>query len=526
MRLVVILLFAAYFVIGLILVPDYGVSRDEWRQRRHLLVNYKHVNQVLFGRTPHGLEEYPTLEEYGQLYGVAIQFPLAVVEDLYDFAMSARNTILIRHYYIFFICFLGYICFYLMLRTLFRHDYLIPLLGTFMIALYPRFFATQFTDIKNMVFAALNMVTLLCLVKAVETKRAIWQILFGCAAALATNSRPMAVIFIPLLLGYYLLSDLTALAEKKASGGSGEGWKCLIKYVLVLVSYGLFWVIITPVAWQHPVSTFVDTFTAFSKFDAWDGTMVFMGNRIKCDQMPWYYLFVWFGITIPITYLLLFIAGHVFAVSQWLRSRHKWKDLLSAYRWPLCMMALFWGSVLSVIILHSRIYVGWHHMYFVFVPFCVLACYGLAGLAALVSHRRVVYVAFALVLLYHVGWMVVNHPYEGVYFNVVGRRFGDQFDRDEWQISGYRALKWVLSHDEGAFSVEGTQSVNFLTPEESARIIEEETPKYKIMCYRNVIGNTKTYDGYEEVFSRSVDGYKVYSVYQRIEEAADDETQP
>lgn len=516
-----LIFFLVYFAVGMISVADYGLSADEVAQRRHSLVSYKYVNRVIFNRDIPELEDYPDLEEYGVLYGVALQMPMVFVEDLYDFSLTTRQIYLMRHYFTFLICFAGYVFFFLALKRLFEKNKIVPILGTLMIALYPRFFAIQCVDLKNLVFASLNMVTIFFMVMAVDKEKSLWEMLFGCSVALAANTRMMAVLYIVLVVGYYILVDMTQLISDKRAGRKNEYRKVIArggKYCWVMVSFALFWILITPKAWTDPVSIFFNTYEKFSNYTSWNGTMVFMGRIITCDEMPWYYLFIWFGISIPVMYLVLFVAAHILLARDFSKCDNKWVRLISTYKWPLCMALLFWGSVWAVILLRSRIYVGWHHMYFVFVPFCVLACFGLDEIIKRVKQRRIVVGAVIVLLMLQCFWMIYNHPRESSYFNIIGKPFAAQFDREEWRLCSLSLYEWILENDEGQFSVSGeTGSINLLTEDEKSRIINEDFPKYIIDCYRNVIGNRIEYSGYEEVYTVWVDGYKVGSVFRRID---------
>ncbi|MBQ6599232.1 MAG: hypothetical protein IJH79_16905, partial [Lentisphaeria bacterium] len=169
--------FVAYLVIGLLLVPNYGLSADDEVQRKHSLVNYKYINKVLLGRDVPGLENVVDLAEYDQYYGVALQMPMVLYEDLNHFSLSKREIYLSRHYCIFVMCVLGMVFFYLALRKVFPESPAVPAFGTLMVALYPRFFGGQFVDVKNRLFAATCMLVLWLPVMAVETKKPVWQIL-------------------------------------------------------------------------------------------------------------------------------------------------------------------------------------------------------------------------------------------------------------------------------------------------------------------------------------------------------------
>lgn len=129
----VIITFAAIFILGCFIFKDYGVSVDEPMQRHHSLVNLYYIKSVLKGNfSADGKLAYPknsNLEKFAdkigierrfylykhKYYEVAIQIPLVVIEDLFNYKLDYSVIYLIRHFYTFLIFFLSLIYFYKML---------------------------------------------------------------------------------------------------------------------------------------------------------------------------------------------------------------------------------------------------------------------------------------------------------------------------------------------------------------------------------------------------------------------------
>ena len=516
-----VLFLAVYLVVGVFVFQDYNVSVDEPIQREHSRVAYKYINEKILHREIDSMVSVRELAEYEhKYYGVTMQMPLVFVEDFLHFQLSIRRIFQGRHLYNFLICVVGYVCFYFALEKIFRSRWY-ALAGMILIALYPRFFAYQFYDIKNMIFAALNMVTLLTLVNVVEKYNFPNILLFALASALTTNQRIMGVLFPVILIGYFVVTDITnvMIVRKELTGIKQGGIRIFIKYPLVIFLYLFIWFCITPAAWEEPARTFYETFVGFSHYERWDGTMLFNGRLVTCEERPWYYLFVWFGISIPVWYLVLFAAGHVYAVVSVWKSENKWLDILGKYKWLTCSLALFWGAVGAVVILNSRIYEEWRHMFFVFVPFCCIAVYGFVFLQQHINKKAVCGIA-AVCLVLQVVWIIANHPYQAVYFNAIGRNIAAKFDRDSWYMSNLEMLKWITDHDDGeqitvdGYFIEMAELV--MDDEDINRILPTaDNAKYIVANYTRVVGNTLEYAGYEEVYSVWVDKYKIGSVFRK-----------
>lgn len=517
-RYFIVIYLGTYFLIGICIFRDYGLVVDESIQRQHSILAYKYINEKLFGRKIERLSKYNRIkyETYKwRYYGVAMQMPMVIVEDITNFTMTERQIAMMRHFLIYLYHFIGYIFFYLALLQLFRSSewrYGLSFIGVIFISLYPRFFATQFVDIKNMVFVGLTMTCFYFLVNAVEKKRVTNYILFGIVSALATNQRIMGIVFPATLLGYFFFSDFIVCIKSRTIAIEDKK-----KYFLVVIPFILFWTLIMPAAWNNPVKGFVGTFEMFSHFRAWDDTMVFMGKLITCDQQPWYYLLLWLGISIPILYIVLFFIAH-YDIARGFLCNKAWQEKWNLHKWKICAGTLFWGSVGSVILLKSRIYVGWHHMYFVFVFFVILTVYGCEVLLKRFGEK--VYAIVAVMVVLQGVWIVKNHPFEPAYLNIIGRRFGDQFDREEFRSCTYPALQWILDNEKGNITIKGgvygKRAVAFLPENDRTRVIKEGGTRYIIEDYRNVIGNNPQHIGYEDVYDIWVDGYKVCSVFREV----------
>lgn len=208
--------FIIYLTFGTIALKDYGVTGDEPIQRLRSLVSYKHINQVLFGREIDELKDIPNLNDFGHLYyGTAVQIPMVIIEDLTNFTMTSRQIYLVRHCITFAIIYCGYICLYFALRKIFGRNTWTALIVVMMISLYPRFFAFQFFDVKNLMFAGLSMIVFLSLVYMVEIRSILHCTVFGILSAVATNSRMMGVLYPVVALVYFLIDDIRNFFESK-----------------------------------------------------------------------------------------------------------------------------------------------------------------------------------------------------------------------------------------------------------------------------------------------------------------------
>ncbi len=251
-----------YLLAGAAVFRDYGVSTDEPNERRTMYINANYV-LTLLGKESMDVPELDSYED--KYYGIFLQMPTAV----FEIGSKGWNYIYTwRHLYTFGICVLGYIAFYFLCRKIFASD-LTAFLGTAMIALYPRFFAEQFYNIKDMLFVAVYIFAMWGTCKVIESKFDWkWVVIFAFLSALATNVRIVGIIFVPLLTGYaWLVCLAERMNQTEQVTASGESVsrelttkRALIFSVLVFLLYFLFLVMMYPVAWAHPIRTMIEIF--------------------------------------------------------------------------------------------------------------------------------------------------------------------------------------------------------------------------------------------------------------------------
>ena len=307
-KYVVIIAFAAMLVTGLLVYQDYGVTVDEPLERYTSLVTYKYIQQRVFGNPMPQMDIIDSLWDYPvsyRYYGAFLQLPMVVIEHLQGFPVILHDVFLTRHLITFFYCFLGYLCFFYMCRKIFKNNYL-ALLGTLMLFLYPRYFATQFTLVKDMVYAATVMASMWAIVMFLEKKETwFWGAVFAAVSAISANIRFISFIFPCLLIGYLVVRDLFVTAA--FSKGIRSALKRVGVYLLLGLSFLGCYLLISPWLWANPIQEIVNTVKMFSQYKVWTLYNVFMGSYVNFDQVPWYYTPVWMLVSLPLWYLALFV---------------------------------------------------------------------------------------------------------------------------------------------------------------------------------------------------------------------------
>jgi len=455
---------------------DYGISADEPIERFSSLINYSHVmERLLISSDNHYANDISRntpylMEWHDRYYGVTLQMITVFFEHLRGFQMSNRDIFLLRHAFTFINYFIAAVFFYLILRRRFG-DTLIPIMGALFFILYPRFFGESFFNIKDILFFSWCVIASYFTLRWLEDdKKESFIFPAAITLAVATNTRILGISILMLACGFAILQGAIVTIK-----GADPALKHNIKksFHLILITFASY-VVITPFLWENPLKNTIDTFFHFLRFPNWNLTHFYMGEMIT-REVPWHYIPVWMGITIPLLYIVMFLIGFFTIIYIGLKKR-------VANFYDLFFFVMFTCILLGFILLGINMYEGWRHVYMIFLPFLYVAVYGLYKVYKLFEKaRKITKGGFIGVvsayMLYLLIWIVVNHPYQYVYFNIIGRQFAERnFTLDYWYVSATDLAKHALNDSDEPFVriAGGHRFMYLLTEEEYDRVVFTE----------------------------------------------------
>jgi len=315
-------------------------------------------------------------------------------------------------------------------------------------------------------------------------------VLFGILSGLLINIRIMGIV-IPAVVTVLVLIDIFMGPYRK---------RILMLYGVYLVLTVVVVILTWPWLWEDPAGRFQIAFSNMSKF-RWDNNILMNGDFVKASAVGWKYLPQWFGLTTPVIYLLLGIAGFVFLVLRFFR---KPLDFIRQTndRNQLIYLVCSAGPVMAVIILHSVLYDGWRQMYFIYPAFLLLAVYGLSSLMNVrIFFGDLPKVAISILLIVSFAGtgftMIKSHPFEDVYFNILlskkDQYLRKTFELDYWGTSYKQALEYIVARDRSPVlkikvaNLPGEYNSYILKPEDRKRIqyVEaDDQADYFITDYR------------------------------------------
>ncbi len=530
-------LFLTYFLVGIFIVDDFGISVDE---EFHRYSGFYWLNYILEFTDFNGLKTAVTLKlsQIGghtlpnpknfPFYGVTFDLPLALLETLFDIEES-KNYFLLRHYVNFIIFFISSIFFYLILKIRFKNNIII-FLGILLYLSSPRIFGQSFYNNKDIIFLSLLTINFYFFFRVIDHKSIKNIFLFSIFSALTCATRVVG-IFIPIVFISVLFLTKNTRKDNLLSIFK------IISIYLLLTAFFLyfFW----PYLWSDPFSNLFYSLKTFSKYPA-AFQMLYNGAYIDSKFLPLSYLPVWMFITIPLSILVLFFYGYLIFLRRlfkrilnikeetyfndfWRGSNEK-KDFLIF----LCFNVIFFYIILS----NSDLYNGWRHLYFLHFFISYISCLGIY--LVVLKFKKFKFISIIIFFLISLNYIdiIKFHPYQGSYFNLFNVK-KNNYEIDYWGLAGVRFLEQILNDNKNKELIKiGVAS--YLPLERSLKMIDKELSKrLKIVgqnysnadyIFNNNISEVNKFvddkynipKDFKLVDEFSINGFIMYEMYKKI----------
>ena len=440
-----------FLLAGLAILDHYGAAGDEAYQR-NLVIN-------TLGYVLHG--DKTLLQTHDRFYGAAFELPLLLLTERVLGLEDPRDIHLGRHFlsHLFFIVG-GFFC-YLLAARLFDNR-LLALFTMLLFLLSPRLYAHSFVNTKDLPFLSMFAIVLFFVHRAFRQESVRAFLLCGVLAGLLINLRVMGATLVVVVLAFrgwdfFLASRGEEGREERKQILATGGVFALASLVVLCVSL--------PYLWGNPVLRLVEMFAVLANHP--NIVYELFGGRVFASTaLPWDYAPRWFAMTTPPLTLLLGLLG-MGAVCQGLVARRTLTRPAPIRRGdPLyfgCLLAsCFVLPLVAIMLLRPALYDGWRQVYFLHVPFCLLAGFGLAWLSKLQIRgarqggvKGLVYALTAAGLCVVVFQMARLHPHQQVYFNFLADRetpegLRGQYETDYWNLSLRQGYEYILQRSPAA----------------------------------------------------------------------------
>ncbi len=500
-----------YTLVGLWITPDYGFSIDEEIERKHGLMVMHYISDVINVEIEciEGQNDVDYRSYDQRCYGNIFQLTAISLECFLGFD-DWRSRYLLRHYMVFLLFCAAALMLYLLIVAI-SQDALISILCLLMFLIHPRIFAHAHYNPKDIVLLSVYSISMYSLYKIFDNGQYKWLIIHGLITGLLINVRIVGIILVPITILLLYLNLKDNLKKKSISS--------LIFTLSTCVSTIALW----PLLWEDPFKNFIWAFKVMSKFP-WLKDLIYWGEAVPSVDAPWTYLFSWIGITTPLAYSIIFIVA-ILSVS-YLVLKNPVKN-----RYPLAILGLTLGPILAVLLLDSILYGGWRHLYFIYPGLILLSAFFLKKIK---THFTRIYkwvtVVLILQIIFTLGWIGSNHPFQFNYFNTLAKNELGKFEQDYWGLSYKNAMEILVdeylvntekkevvsSFDYSAYGGYGLLSKRYKDKIEFTWGTEKST--YFISNYRH-LSNIAAYQQKEgpysnKLFEIMVDGVPICGVFK------------
>ena len=409
-----------FLLAGVFSYRDYGISWDEdfqYTKNGHAVWDYIQGGER---------DVYETNPE--RYHGPAFELALVAVEKISG-VEGKKEIFFQRHMLTFLLFWISGIALFLLLKQKFSSTILIAL-GICWYFLMPRIYADAFYNSKDIPVLALTTISLLSM--QLLLKKNLWQYaaIHGVICGFLIAIRLTGII-IPAVTTLMLIYSIWISGNevRKIAGN------IFIFLLVCMVTMFACW----PILWEMPWYHLMAAWEEMSRFP-FNKEVLFRGQFIPAPMLPWDYTITWIGISTPLLYLVLMIAGIYFACKK-LISDLSTKQLPQEF----ILVAIALLPIIAIWLFDAVVYDAWRHLFYIYAPLCLLMTSGLSQLLASLKTQqsRYLILSTAMICTLFIGYQMLKmHPYQNVYFNqLAGVDVRSEYEMDYWGLSYREALE-------------------------------------------------------------------------------------
>lgn len=496
-KFLTIILSIIFISFSLYIYKDYGFGTDEHINRSNGGISFNYVlnlinnifnisiSNILLDEFNEDLNLYKDRD-----YGVAFDLPAMIIERIFNINDIASQFYL-RHFLTHLMFLVGNLYFFKLINN--RYDnYKFGIIGLLFMLLSPRIFAESFYNNKDIAFMSAFIVALYYSIEFIKKPDFKNGLLSAVTTSFAIDIRIVGIILPPVVISALFV---TFLKDKKISYKN-----FLLNITLYIITIIIIVIALWPWLWSSPFEKFYEAIKNMAKF-RWLNWVFYRGHYYPSNNLPWHYLPIWILITTPILYLVMSAIGGAAIIKNLFLNKLKiFKENNELI--DLVIIALLFVPIISVIILKSTVYDGWRQFYFLYPLLIYIAVRGFV-VSYKYSHRLVS--VFLFISTFHIlNWMVINHPYQFVYFNMLaGNNWNEKYEMDYWGLTNVDALRKILTIDNkstiriyGLGNTSMPQAFSLLNQNESKRFMyvkNYDQSDYVITNYR-FLANKDNYE--------------------------------
>ena len=258
--------------------------------------------------------------------------------------------------------------------------------------------------------------------------------------------------------------------------------------------------------------------------------MLFFGEYIDSNFLPYHYIFTWIFISTPILYIILFLVGYIQIFKRFfsrfinITETKYYYDLWRGVNEKKDLFILF--SITSVIFylvaFNANLYNGWRQIYFlnIFIIYISIVAFYQIDIYFKRKFRKNFHYYVTIFFLFSVVYkMIVYHPFQNIYFNNYFKKIShNNFEIDYWGLTGKKFLKEILVLEKNKNIIKiGVAS--WLPLERSIKLLDEKEGKRIKIIGGNFRNADYLYTNFiSEVDKNSDDKYEIPDNFTKIDE--------
>ena len=540
-NVIIFFYFFLFLIIGTFTAKDYGVHIEEkfhrsngfyWLNYILSFTDFTELKTISINKF-NDISDY-TLSAVSHFnkYGVIFDLPAAYIEILFNINNS-KDFYQLRHLLSFLFFFISTIFFYKILLNRFKNKN-IGLIGTTFFILSPRIYGDSFLY-KDIIFLSISTIAIYFFFKTIDKFSYKNLIIFSFFSALSTSTRIVG-IYLPII--FLTISFLENLNKK-------QKFDFLSKNLFFFFLFIFFLIISWPYLWSNPIKNFLDIFKSL-KVDLISFKILFNGNYISTEYIPYSYLPTWIAISTPALHIILFVSGYFWILKRFIikflkiEENIKQKDLwYSSNEKKDFVIFLTLSSIFIFIVIHNvKLYNGWRLMYFLntfFIYIISYAAYIIFSKIRLPKKKVYIFNLFFFVALGSICQkMIIYHPYQSLYFNnFLSSEKRNRFEGDYYGLATSKGLTEIirLNNDKKSINIAVAshtplqRAIEFLDPMDKKKInIVGQEYKiadyiYKNNIYEVDVNFNKKYlvpFNFKKISEFKIDGIILYEIYVKI----------
>ncbi len=452
-RNLIILFFLSFFLVGLVIFKNFGLSIDEPFHRTTGYYWLYILSKDIIPSSNYHIYLKNLLDEmewsqdflagYYQAYGPFFDLLTAIIEQVIGIETS-KEAFQLKHLLTFLTFFISGIYFFKLVNERFNNNFF----SLFLVFLYftsPRIFAESFYNCKDIIFMSFCIFSISHFFSSFKNFSLNHLLFFSLFAAIATQIRVMGIL---LILVYIIFVFWEVIENRK------EIKKNYSKILICIISYFVFLYALWPFLWADPVGNFIEAFLTFSNYD-WNLKVFYLGEYINANNLPWHYSIVWIFVTSPTFYIISFLMGLTYIFKIFFKNltsldqnqnNKLWKN--DNQKKDFFMMFFLISPVVSIIFLNSTLYGGWRHLYFIYPSIIYIMALGLEYFYFKIKkfiNFKIILVCILLLIILNLHNLIRFHPYQHIYFNPFIKKIANKnFEIDYWGLANHEAIEFIV----------------------------------------------------------------------------------